>query len=102
MLNSVGIKPLILTNDSIYKSANTFILKPTLENFISCVGDCNYLLSDEVDLCLAGLMLSDAVIFGPKTYSEFGLIKNKKFLKSKNKIETPYVFEPYETFNLIR
>lgn len=102
MLSSIGVKTVVLSSNDIYKSSSTFVLEPSLDNLLICLQNSNYLLSEEVDIALGGLLLSESFILGPKTYSEFGLIKNKKFLKSENKIETPYVFEPYEVFNLIK
>jgi hypothetical protein len=100
MLNSVGIKILILTPfPHKYNYSNCTVFKFTLEHFLYFSKYAKLLLSKDIDY----LLMFKSKILGPKINDEFSIVNNANFL-DKSDLVTIYKddLEPLTVFNMVK
>lgn len=102
MLNHTKYNLIILTPFSYkYNGVKALLPKCTIENVLFLLKKSTILLSKEIDFNLASLLVSNNIIFSLKTFKEFNIEKNKKYIDAKNVILTSDKWTPFEVYEKI-
>lgn len=104
MLSGKGVQSVIVTKHAgRYTGINSVVLSPEIENILYLIEKCGYMLSEEVDFLLIGLLLSKKCkIFSKKIYGQCSVSKNQEWLGTDKELFLSKELSPIEVYKEIK